>query len=115
MSMLLPDIPALSRAAALAFVAIASGPVAAQAGEGRQSMERCVDRVLSGLARAGAPESQVGPAIVSQCDGPLRAVLAEAIASGEAPPICTVESCLALARGHAAEVATEAYRQRVRR
>src|SRR5215210_3708335 len=64
-------------------------------------------------ARARAPESQVGPTVLSECDGALRATLAEAIRTGEAG-ICTVDSCIGLARGRAAEEATEAYRQRVR-
>lgn len=102
----------LSAAAVLAVLA-AAAPIAAQAASGRQSMEQCVARVLSRLARARAPESQVGPTVLSECDGALRATLAEAIRTGEAG-ICTVDSCIGLARGRAAEEATEAYRQRVR-
>jgi hypothetical protein len=99
-------------AAALAFPAT-SAPASAQAAGGRQLMEQCVNRVLSRLGRARAPEGRVGPAVLSECDGPLRAALAEAIQSGEAP-VCTVETCIGLARSRAAEEATEAYRQRVR-
>lgn len=77
-------------------------------------MERCVERVLSRLARSRAPETQVGRAVVSSCDRPLRMNLAAAIRSGEAA-MCTVESCIGLARQRAAEEATDAYRQRFRR
>jgi len=78
-------------------------------------MEQCVDRVLARLVRAKVPESQVSPAVLSACDGPLRVTLGEAIQSGEAP-FCTVESCLDLdmARSRAAQEATQEYRQRVR-
>jgi len=105
-------LPALLAAAVLA-VSAATAFTAAQAAGGRQLMEQCVNRVLSRLARARAPESQVGPTVLSECDGPLRMTLAEAIRSGEAA-ICTVESCIGMARSRAAEEATEAYRQRVR-
>jgi hypothetical protein len=87
-----------------------SSPAQAQ----RSSMERCVDRVLTRLARARAPERRVGPAVVSSCDRPLRASLSAAIRSGEAA-MCTVESCIAVARQRAAEEATMAYRRRARR
>src|SRR5215203_2655462 len=90
-----------------------TAPEAVQAAGGRQSMEQCVSRVLARLARAKTPEAQVGPTVLSECDGPLRATLAEAIRSGEAG-LCTVESCIGPARGRAAEEATEAYRQRAR-
>jgi len=77
-------------------------------------MERCVDRVLTRLARARASETRVGSAVISSCDRPLRASLAAAIRSGEAA-MCTVESCIGLARQRAAEEATAAYRRRFRR
>ncbi len=93
----------------LISVAAASAPPGAQAAGGRQSMQQCVTRVLSGLARQQASESQLGSAVLSRCDGPLRAALAEAIRSGEAPN-CTVESCLDLARSRAAAEAIQAYR-----
>src|SRR4051794_22963114 len=67
----------------------------AHAAPGRRSMEQCVDRVLSRLARARADEAQVGPTVVSQCDAPLRTALAEAIQSGEAP-LCTLEGTVNL-------------------
>jgi hypothetical protein len=86
----------------------------ARSGGGRTTMESCVDRVLTRLARARAPETQVGPAVISSCDRPLRASLAAAIRSGEAD-MCTIESCIATARQRAAEEATTAYRQRFRR
>jgi hypothetical protein len=101
---------AVSAALALLAAAPLSG---AHAAGGRRSMEQCVDRVLSRLVRARAPESQVGPAVLSACDGPLRVTLAEAIQSGEAP-FCTVESCLDMARSRAAQEATAEYRQRIR-
>ena len=77
-------------------------------------MEQCVNGVLSHLARARAPESQVGPTVLSDCNGPLRMTLAEAVRSGEAA-ICTVESCIGMARSRAAEEATEIYRDRFQR
>src|SRR3954454_25044574 len=63
-------------------------PSAARAAGGRVAMERCVDRVLGRLTRAGAIDSQVGPAVLSECDQPLRLVLSDAIESGEAPGFC---------------------------
>ena len=81
----------------------------AQSAGTRTSMERCVDGVLSRLARAKAAEGQVGTAVISQCDKPLRAALASAIQTGEAP-MCSVESCIAVSRQRAAEDATSAYR-----
>lgn len=107
----------LSVAAALALAA-ASLPATAQSGPtGRgpggpasQDMQRCVGGVLSQLGRSQAPETQVGPTIVKQCDRQLRATLQEAIAAGQAGN-CTVDSCLALARQRSTEEATAAYRQ----
>ncbi len=96
--------------AVLAAVAAASTPSAAQAAGGRQAMQQCVTRVLSGLARQQAEESQVGSAVLSRCDGPLRTALTDAIQSGEAAS-CTVESCLDMARSRAAAEAIQAYRQ----
>ena len=77
-------------------------------------MEQCVQRVLTKLYRAKAPETQVGPSIVQECDAQLRATLAAAIRSGEAGG-CTIESCLTMAQGRAAEEATAAYRAQVSR
>jgi hypothetical protein len=77
-------------------------------------MESCVERVLTRLARARAPETRVGPAVVSSCDRPLRASLAAAIRSGEAA-MCTVESCIGVARQRAADEAVASYRRRARR
>ena len=96
---------------ALIAFTTATLPPPAHAAPGRQSMEQCVDRVLSRLARARADEAQVGPTVLSQCDGPLRAALAEAIQSGEAP-LCTLESCMGMARSRASDEATAEYRQR---
>jgi len=95
---------------ALLFTATAS----AQTAGTRLSMERCVDNVLSRMVRAKAPESQVGQAVVSQCDGPLRAALASAIETGEAF-VCSVESCIGVARERASEEARSAYRERLGR
>jgi len=106
---------AISVVASATLGVLAAAPLSpAHAAGGRRSMEQCVDRVLSRLVRARAPESQVGPAVLSACDGPLRMTLAEAIQSGDAP-FCTVESCIGMARSRAGEEATEGYRQRVRR
>ena len=92
----------------------ASLPTAAQAKGGRQLMERCVDHVLSRLTQARVAETQVGPAVLSECDGALQAVLADAIESGEAPAFCKVGFCITLARSRAAQEATEEYRRRIR-
>jgi len=74
-------------------------------------MERCADTVLSRMARAKASEVQVGQAVLSHCDGPLRAALASAIEAGDAA-ICSVESCIGMARDRAAEEPKLAYRDR---
>jgi hypothetical protein len=103
----------VSSAASVALIAAASVAANAQ-GEARQSMERCVSSVLSRLARMGAPVSEVGPAVVARCDGPLRATLAEAIRSGQAGS-CTIESCIDMARSRAAEEATQTFRLRTLR
>ena len=89
-------------------------PTAAQAAGGHQVMEQCVDRVLSRLTRTGAVEGEVSRAVLSECDGPLRLVLADAIDSGEAPLFCKVAICLDLARSRTAQEATEEYRRRTR-
>jgi hypothetical protein len=93
----------------VAMIAFASSSPANAQG-GRASMEQCVKTTLSKLAQSRASEAQVGQAVVSRCDGPLRAALAEAINKGEAF-ICTVESCIGMARSRAAEEAREAYRK----
>jgi hypothetical protein len=109
-------VPTLSHAARLAaataFCVLFSAAASAQTAGTRHSMERCVDSVLARMARAKMPEAQVGPAVVSHCDGPLRAVLASAIETGSAF-ICTVESCIGMARQRAAEKARMAYRERL--
>jgi hypothetical protein len=89
-------------------------PTAAQAKGGRQLMEHCVDQVLARLAQARAAETQVGPMVLSECDGALQAVLADAIESGEAPAFCKVGFCITLARSRATQEATEEYRRRIR-
>ena len=108
---------AIVGAGALALM-VPAGSAEAQSGRGgaggRQGMEQCVQRVLTGLYNQKAPETQVGPTIVSQCDAPLRATLAEAIRTGEAGS-CTIESCIAIARERAAGEATAAYRQQMAR
>src|SRR3954451_21847964 len=83
-------------AAALAFPAT-TAPASAQAAGGRQLMEQYVNSVLSRLGRARAPEGRVGPAVLSECDGPLQAARAETIQSAQAP-VCTVETYIGLAR-----------------
>jgi hypothetical protein len=98
-------------AAFLASVLVTgSSALAGAPSGGRSSMEHCVKTTLSRLAQSRAPEAQVGQVVVSRCDGPLRAALAEAIGKGEAF-ICTVESCIGMARSRAAEEAREAYRK----
>src|SRR3954468_5916157 len=102
-------------AAALAVTVFSAAlPTAARAKGCRQLMEQCVGHVLSRLAQARAAETQVSPAVVSECDGALQAVLADAIESGEAPAFCKVGFCITLARSRAAQEATEAYRRRIR-
>ena len=103
---------AASAISALFFFAAFPSAALAQSTGTRQLMDRCVDNVLARMARAKVPEAQVGPAVVSHCDGPLRAVLASAIESGQAF-ICTVESCIGMARQRAAEKARTAYRERL--
>ena len=92
----------------------AAAPEAEAQARAGQNMERCVQRVLTKLARTRVPETQVGSAVLTQCDGPLRARLADAIRRGEAAG-CTVESCLDTARSRAAAEAIAAYRQMRRR
>jgi len=105
----------ITLSAAAAIAAFSAGlPPAAQAKGGRQLMEQCVDHVLSRLAQTRAIETQVGPAVLSECDAALQAALADAIESGEAPTFCRVGFCITLARSRAAQEATEAYRRRLR-
>jgi hypothetical protein len=92
------------------WLAVLAQPRTAEAASPRQSMERCVDRVLATMAKARAPEIRVGSAVASQCDSPLRATLADAIRNGEAA-FCTVESCLDLARSRASAEAMATYRK----
>ena len=75
-------------------------------------MQQCVDRVLTRLARANRSEKEVGQAVISACDRPLRDSVAEAIKSGEAAMCANVESCMGVARQRAADQATLSYRQR---
>jgi hypothetical protein len=77
-------------------------------------MEQCVDHVLARLVQAKAAEAQVGPAVLSECEGALQAALTDAIESGEAPAFCKVGFCIAMARSRAAQQATEAYHRRLR-
>jgi len=99
-----------------AALAIAGGvPTAARAASGRAAMSQCVNRVLTGLARRRAPESQVGAAVLSRCDKPLRASLAEAIRSGKARECTAVDDCIDVARNRAVASAIAAYRKLVRR
>jgi len=105
-----PLTAAVAVAASVCLAALASIPEAQAASSARQAMERCVDRVLTSMARTRAPEIRVGSAVASQCDSPLRATLADAIRNGEAA-FCTVESCLDLARTRASAEAMETYRR----
>jgi hypothetical protein len=98
--------------AAAFSVVLLNSAASAQTAEARGQMERCVDRVLARMARAKTPEAQVGRAVVSECDAPLKAALASAIKTGEAA-ICTVESCIGMARDRAAQEARLAYRERL--
>jgi hypothetical protein len=100
----------VSAAFLAAIIASASSALAGDATGGKASMERCVKATLSKLAQSRAPEAQVGAAVLSRCDVPLRAALAEAINNGEAF-ICTVQSCIGMARERAAEEARTAYRR----
>ena len=109
-----PAAAAAALAALLVFLAGASVPAAAQGANARQAMDRCAATVLQRLARRRAPESQVGMAVVTQCDRQLRATLEASIRSGEAGG-CTVDSCIDMARAQAAEPARQSYRQHLRR
>jgi hypothetical protein len=93
------------------FAALAGADLAYGSTRGSGSMEQCVQRVLTSLARSNASEKQVGPEVLARCDGPLRARLAEAIRTGEASMCTSVESCLPTARERASFEATAAYRQ----
>ncbi len=101
-------------AVGLTVPALVGAPAPAQAQAGRQAMQQCVTRVLTGLARQRASENQVASAVLTRCDRPLRTSLAQAIRSGEAPN-CTVESCIDQARSRAAAEAIGVYRQRFQR
>jgi hypothetical protein len=81
----------------------------------RHSMEQCVGKVLASFAKLKAPEHQVGPAVLSRCDGQLRATLAEAIRTGEAAICGTVDGCIQMARERASSEATMMYRQHMMR
>ena len=99
---------------AIVLAPLPYAPAQAQGRAVRSAMDACVSRVLTRLARTKAPERRVGSAVIASCDRPLRASLAAAIRSGEAA-MCTVESCIGLARQRAAEEATAAYGRRFRR
>lgn len=112
MSKLLYAAPVLVAVACNAL--IMASPAQAQSAGDRSAMERCVDGVLTRLARSKMPEAEVGQAVVARCEQPLRATLAAAISSGEAS-ICSVEACIGFARQRAAEEARTAYRERISR
>ena len=105
-------------ASVLALIALAATADTASAQSRKkarpQTMEQCVSGVLGRLAKARAPEAQVGPTVVSQCDQPLRERLAAEIAAGRAAG-CTVETCIDRARSRASEEAVMAYRNLGRR
>jgi hypothetical protein len=97
----------------LAAPALAQNNAAARGTPARQSMEQCVQTVLTRLARTNAPETEVGPALRQSCDAQLRATLAAAIQAGQAGG-CTVDTCIDLARDQASLEATQQYRARAR-
>jgi hypothetical protein len=103
---------ALTASIIAAFALVAADAAVAQqrARDRQQSMEQCVGSVLGRLVQAKAPETEVGPTVVSQCDGPLRARIAAEIARGRARDCPSVESCIDKARQQTAEAATQAYR-----
>jgi hypothetical protein len=108
-----PSVCVLSLMTTLALVGVSVPAVAQRAqrgGPARAEMERCLDRALSELARADAPQERAGPTVLSRCDRQLRATLQESIRNGEAGN-CTVDSCLALVRSRTARDVTAAYRQ----
>ena len=97
-------------AAGAAWLPLAPASTVQASQPSRVAMEQCVGRVLATMVKSKAPEAQVGSAVASQCDSPLRATLAEAIKKGEAGG-CTVESCIDLARTRASAEAMAAYRK----
>jgi hypothetical protein len=114
---------ALLAVASIAAIA-SSGPARAQGfpggfegggnrggGQGRGQMEACTNKVLSGLVRAKASEAEAGPAVVSRCNGPLRAAVAEAIRSGEAFICNNVDACMPMAQERASNEARDLYRR----
>jgi hypothetical protein len=78
-------------------------------------MESCVDRVLSDLQRRDAPDKDVGPAVLSRCEGPLRAAISAAIGAKQAFICSDVEGCLPFAKVQATARALEGYRKRTGR
>ena len=91
-------------------LALSPSPALAQK-VARDSMEQCVERVLTGLLSKKATDIEVGRAVIGQCDSQLKATLAEAIKNGEASS-CTVEKCIQVARDEATREAKEEYRRR---
>ena len=101
---------------ALSAMVITTSSAQAQGGGARSLMERCVDRVLTQLARDKAPEWEVGRAVLGKCESALQATLVEAMNSGEARGMCaSVEACMQIARKRTADEAKEAYRARLGR
>jgi hypothetical protein len=96
----------------MAVFATLGSTASAQTADARLTMERCVDRVLSKMVDTRASEAQVGRAVIVQCDSALREAVASAITTGEAF-VCSLESCMWIARERAAEGAISAYRQRL--
>ena len=97
----------------MAVCATLGSTASAQTADARLTLERCVDRVLSRMADARASEAEVGRAVIVQCDSALKEAVASAITTGEAF-VCSVESCMWIARERAANEAISAYRQRLR-
>lgn len=101
---------------ALSAIFLMSSSAQAQGGGARSLMERCVDRVLTQLARDKTPDWEVGRAVLAKCEGALRDTLVEAMNSGEARGMCaSVEACMQIARKRTADEAREAYRARLAR
>ncbi len=114
---------ALFASAALALAGLVAVPALAQAQKPTtpnlkaipaaelKAMDACVSKVLGRLKQERAMYRAVKPAIVEECDAPLRAVLAAAIRVGQAGPCTTVEGCIEMARGRAGDEATAEFQR----
>ena len=114
---------ALFASAAFALSGLAVAPALAQAQKAAplnlkaipaaelKAMDACVSKVLARLTQERAMYRAVKPAVVEECDAPLRAVLAAAIRVGQAGPCTTVEGCIEMARGRAGDEATAEFQR----